>query len=167
MTEETKDTQNQNAGYIRRSAARLAAVQLLFRYESEEKNISPSDLISDLSTQLLENMTDPEQEEGFDYEPDTKFLKKLLQGTIEEMDAFDPIIAQHLSTNWSLPRLDPVWRALLRVAVFELKELPKTPAKVVINEYVDVAAAFGEREESSFINGILDKIAHELRASEF
>lgn len=152
--------------YLRRSAARLGAVQILFRHEKEEEAPDARTLVSDLSAQLLENLQD-DDEEGFGYEPDVPFMKRLAEGAIENLDALDERIQPHLSKDWRWTRIDPVWRALLRVAAYELQHCDDIPAKVVINEYVDVAAAFAEKDEAAFINAMLDKLARELRAGEF
>ena len=64
-------------------------------------------------------------------------------------------------------RLDPVLRALLRAAGAELFAADGPPAKVVINEYLDVAHSFFSGEEPRLANGVLDQIAHHLRPTEF
>jgi N utilization substance protein B len=65
-----------------------------------------------------------------------------------------------------MERLGPVLRAILRSAIFELLAGTDVPAKVVINEYVDLTRAFFEGNEPGFVNGVLDRLAHELRESE-
>ena len=66
-----------------------------------------------------------------------------------------------------MDRLEALLRAVLRAGGFELLARPETPAKVVINQYVDVAHAFFGRGEPGFVNGVLDRLAHQLRAGEF
>ena len=58
-------------------------------------------------------------------------------------------------------------RAILRAGTFELMERPDVPARVAISEYVEVANAFFTEEEPKVVNGVLDKLARKLRASEF
>ncbi len=79
----------------------------------------------------------------------------------------DPLIDQQLRTGWRLVRVDSILRAILRAGVFELMERSDVPARVTINEYINIAKAFFEGEEPKVINGVLDRIAHKLRASEF
>lgn len=149
---------------LRRSAARLAAVQVLFQHEQQGGNISPKKLINDLSLQLLEeHMDDGDDEDNLSYEPDTEFLTEIASGAISRLPEIDAEIIPRLADQWRYDRIDPVLRALLRVAIYELKYQTATPAKVVINEYVDVAAAFGPQEETAFVNGLLDGAARDLR----
>ena len=72
-----------------------------------------------------------------------------------------------LQRGWPLRRIEAVLRAVLRAGAYELKKRKDIPARVIISEYVDVAAAFYEREEAGLANGVLDALAHELRAAEF
>lgn len=152
---------------LRRSASRLAAVQVLFQHEQRDGAISTKTLLEDLSVQLLENLQD-EDEEGLAYEPDMRFLTSIAEGTIAHLTEIDGEIIPRLAGGWRYERIDPVLRALLRVAVYELKYGTDIPARVVMNEYVDVAAAFSPKEETSFVNGLLDRVARSLRpAAEF
>ncbi|HWD49276.1 MAG TPA: transcription antitermination factor NusB, partial [Rhizomicrobium sp.] len=79
----------------------------------------------------------------------------------------DRSIAKCLSANWKLERIDSILRAILRASAFELIERRDVPAKVVIDEYVDVAHAFFQGDEPSFVNAALDKLARRKRAVEF
>ena len=63
-------------------------------------------------------------------------------------------------------RVDSILRAILRAGVFELMERPDVPARVIINEYINVAHAFFSDDEPRVVNGVLDKIAHKLRPAE-
>ena len=64
-------------------------------------------------------------------------------------------------------RIDSILRAILRSGVFELLERTDVPAKVVINEYIQVGHAFFAQDEPRVVNGVLDKLARRLRAAEF
>ena len=72
-----------------------------------------------------------------------------------------------LSADWRLSRIDSILRAILRAGAFELIAMKDVPAKVVIDEYLDVSHAFFCGDEPSFINAALDKLAHRKRAAEF
>jgi N utilization substance protein B len=155
-------SQSQGAHLLRRSAARLGVVQLLFQYEQQKA--SPAAIpamVEGLSLQLLENQQEAD-EEALSYEPDTVFLRTLAEGVITHLETIDAAITPHLSAKWRYERIDPVLRALLRAATYELAHTP-TPANVVINEYVDVAAAFGSEEETAFVNGLLDAVAKGIK----
>ena len=69
--------------------------------------------------------------------------------------------------DWPLKRIDVTLREILRAGSWELLKRKDIPAKVVINEYVDVAKAFFVEEEPKIVNGVLDKIARQLRPKEF
>jgi N utilization substance protein B len=73
------------------------------------------------------------------------------------------LIDATLADGWPLARVEAVMRAVMRAATYELRKRKDIPAKVVITEYVDVAAAFLGRDETGMINAVLDKIARELR----
>jgi transcription antitermination protein NusB len=77
------------------------------------------------------------------------------------------LLIESLPREWPLARLDPVLRAVLRAACGELTTQDGAPAKVVINEYVDVARGFFTGDEPRMANGVLDTLAHRLRAVEF
>ena len=64
-------------------------------------------------------------------------------------------------------RVDSILRAILRGGVFELLERSDVPARVTINEYINIAKAFFEEDEPKVVNGVLDRIAHKVRAKEF
>jgi transcription antitermination protein NusB len=72
-----------------------------------------------------------------------------------------------LAKSWPLRRVEALMRAILRAAFYELRSRPDVPARVVVTEYVDVAAAFFGAEESGMINAVLDALARETRPAEF
>jgi N utilization substance protein B len=72
-----------------------------------------------------------------------------------------------LQDGWPLRRVEAVMRAVLRAGVYELKKRKDIPARVVITEYVDVAAAFLARDEVGMTNAVLDALARKLRAADF
>ena len=69
--------------------------------------------------------------------------------------------------SWELDRLDSTLRALLRAATCELLFRPDVPARVVLNEYVEIAHSFFAGQESAFANGVLNQIARGARPEEF
>ena len=74
------------------------------------------------------------------------------------------MLSRHVA-RWSLKRMQPVDRNLLRLGLFELLEQPDTPYRVVINEAVELAQQFGGTESPGFVNGVLDGLRHELNLS--
>jgi N utilization substance protein B len=81
----------------------------------------------------------------------------------EEIDGLLRAAAEH----WSLERLSGTDRAMLRAAVAELVSRQGTPARVVIDEAIEIAKAYGSEESGRFVNAVLDRIARQLRPVEF
>ena len=85
------------------------------------------------------------------------FFIKLISGVLQEKDQIDGIIEQ-ISSNWKVSRMACVDRNIIRIAVYELLCLTDVPAKVSINEAIDIGKKFGTEESGAFINGVLDSI---------
>ena len=107
--------------------------------------------------------------EGDKYLPaEAAFFRDVVAGVVRDQAKLDPLIDDALSKGWPLKRIDAhaargVARRLLRVA-----SIARTcPARVVVSEYVDVANAFVDREETGMVNAVLDQIARQFRADEF
>ena len=87
---------------------------------------------------------------------------------MREQTLLDPAIDKVLDKDWPLHRLDATVRAIIRCAAFELFFKDNVPAKVAINEYVNVATAFFEDgDEPRFVNGALNTMARQRRPEEF
>ncbi len=85
------------------------------------------------------------------------FFEKLVRGVLGDRDEIDTFIERY-SSNWKISRMSCVDRNVMRIAVFELLHCPDIPAKVSINEAIDVGKKYGTVESGAFINGILDTI---------
>jgi len=81
-------------------------------------------------------------------------------------DGVDARIAA-AAEHWPLDRMSATDRAVLRAAAAELSERPGTPARVVLDEAIEIARRFGSEDSARFVNGVLDRIAHALRPAEF
>lgn len=145
-----------------RSAARLAAVQAL--YQMDATQIGLDDVIAEFGRfRFGQRGGLGDSAEGeVPAAPDETFFADLLRGVVREQDRIDGLIAGHLPGGWRLSRLDSTLRAILRAGSYELIARKDVPFKVAINEYVEVTHAFFEGEESGLVNGILDRLAHEL-----
>jgi N utilization substance protein B len=84
------------------------------------------------------------------------FANKLFEGAAKDADELDALIVQH-AQNWRLERLAIIDRAVLRLAIYELR-VAETPPKVVLNEAVDLAKKFSSEDAGAFVNGILDAV---------
>ncbi|HTC65676.1 MAG TPA: transcription antitermination factor NusB [Candidatus Acidoferrum sp.] len=84
------------------------------------------------------------------------FANKLFEGAAKYADELDALIVQH-AQNWRLERMAIIDRAVLRLAIYELRTR-ETPPKVVLNEAVDLAKKFSSEDAGAFVNGILDAV---------
>jgi len=89
------------------------------------------------------------------------FANKLFEGAAKDITALDAIIVKHVD-NWRFERLAAIDRAILRLAIHELNG-KDTPAKVVLNEAVELAKKFSSEESGAFVNGILDAVHKSLK----
>jgi N utilization substance protein B len=106
--------------------------------------------------------------EGDQYLPaEAAFFRDVVSGVVREQRKLDPLIDAMLAHSWPLKRIETVLRAILRAGAYELVHRLDVPARVVVSEYVDVAHAFVDREETGMANAVLDQIARKLRAGEF
>jgi N utilization substance protein B len=91
-------------------------------------------------------------------ENDSSFSRDLVLGTRKFLSQIDQKIAE-AATHWRIDRMTSVDRNILRLSTYELSYVPKTPAKVAINEAIEIAREFSTEESARFVNGILDKIS--------
>ncbi|HEX5599801.1 MAG TPA: transcription antitermination factor NusB [Hyphomicrobiaceae bacterium] len=143
-----------------RSAARVAAVQGLYQMDLAQTDLNA--VIEEFQTLRF-----PQAEPGDAIAgADPTFFAELLRGVVRRQRDVDPLIDQQLAAGWRLARVDSILRAILRSGVYELLERQDVPARVVINEYIDIAHDFFSEDEPRVVNGVLDKIARRLRPSE-
>lgn len=126
-----------------RRKSRELAVQILYQIEMSKAD-------ADKALQLFwENYPQPE--------PLQEFTTLIVKGTIEHQKKIDRFIKK-TATNWSMDRITPVDRGILREAVYELLFCPDIPYKVTLNEAIELGKTFGSEKSGGFINGILDNI---------
>jgi N utilization substance protein B len=154
-----------------RTASRVAAVQALF--QSEQGGTTVEIVIDEFVRHRLGALPGPEHEGGGGFEegrvPDAHvpLFTRIVRTAVEQQDRLDAMIAAALPPEWPMARIDPVLRAVLRAGGAELSMEDGPPSRVVINEYLDVAHGFFDGEEPRMVNGMLDRLARELRPSEF
>ncbi len=106
--------------------------------------------------------------EGNQYLPaEAAFFRDVVGGVVREQRKLDPLIDAALEQSWPLKRIEAILRAVLRAGAYELDHRRDVPARVVVSEYVDVADAFVDRDETGMANAVLDQLARNLRAAEF
>lgn len=145
----------------RRSAARLAAIQAL--YQIEVTGAGADDTVGE----FLQYRHGATTEGGSTLKIAPDQFARLVRGVSARREEIDTLIAGALSSGWTLGRIERLLLAVLRAGTFELLADAEVPARVVIDEYVEVARAFFGRGEPGFANGVLDRLAHDLRSSEF
>ena len=88
-----------------------------------------------------------------------EFARELVSGTLQHLEEIDRVV-QEAAENWKMDRMAAVDRNILRCAVYEILFKSDIPAAVTINEALEIAKKYSSLESVSFINGLLDKIAH-------
>ena len=144
-----------------RAAARLAAVQALYQMELGGQGTDQ------VIAEFIEDRLGMDIDGEVLHEADVTLFKDLVNGVIARQVDIDQAIDAFLAPDWPLARLEAILRALLRPAAYELLARSDIPARVVLNEYVDLATAFFGEAETVFANGVLNKLARQHRLSEF
>lgn len=134
----------------KRSQARNHAVQALYQWQVTGQDIGS------ITNQFLAEQDNDTFE--------VAYFRDLLQGVPTHLTQLDEALKPHLDR--SIESVDLVERAILRLGVYELAEHPEVPYRVVINESVELAKTFGADQGHKYINGVLDKVAQDLRAVE-
>jgi N utilization substance protein B len=149
-----------------RTASRVAAVQALF--QSEQAGDSPETVIDQFVRHRLGALPGSNGfEEGRVPDAEVPLFAQVVRTAVAQQDRLDGMVASVLPPDWPIGRLDPVLRALIRAGAAELWMPDGAPAKVVINEYLDIAHGFFAGEEPRMANGVLDRLARLLRPTEF
>jgi len=144
----------------KRGAARLAAVQALYQMDLAGTRLN--EILAEFEGHWLGGDV-----EGAQYLPaEAAFFRDIVGGVVREQRRLDPQIDAALARGWPLKRIEAVLRAVLRAGAYELACRRDVPARVVMSEYVDVASAFVDRDETGMVNAVLDQLARELRADE-
>ena len=149
-----------------RTGSRVAAVQALF--QSEQGGETAETVIDQFVRHRLGEV--PEQggfEEGRVPDAHVPLFTRIVRTAVQQQDRLDGLIVAGLPAEWPMARLDPVLRALLRAGGAELSMEDGPPSRVVINEYLDVAHGFFDGDEPRMVNGMLDRLARDLRPHEF
>ena len=144
------DAKQSNPAKSLRHRARELAMQGVYEWRLSGKNAT-----------LIERGTRDEKSLG---RYDTEFFGQLLKGAIAQHEALSALIAPHLDRK--LDELSPVEYSVLLLGAYELAHHPEVPYRVVINEAVELAKTFGGSDGHKFVNGVLDKLAAQVRATE-
>lgn len=124
-------------------------------------------IVSDLIDEVLKAIPFTQDTDYFDFHitaEERSFSNTLLEKTMLEDKRFDKYVEDKLQ-NWELDRISLIDRILMKMALTEFLHLPTVPVKVTINEYLDISKIYSTPKSKEFINGVLDKIMTELKAS--
>ena len=133
-----------------RKMARQALVQALYQWQMAE--------------QTLQAIEQQFREEKINSKMDMDYFVELLHAIPAEKSDLDDLINPGIERD--MQEINPVERAILRLATFELKERKDIPYRVVINEAVDLTKKYGAEQGHKFVNSVLDKLSKKLRAVE-
>lgn len=157
MTDSAQDSGDASAqpsgrGFKRhgsRYKARRRAVDILF--EAEFRDEDPVKVVD----QRRALATDPESGVA----PIAPYTAEIVKGVAENLDAIDLAIASHLSETWTLERIPPVDRAVLRVSSWELLHNDSVPPRVAVSEGIELASQYSTDVAPAYVNAVLDDIA--------
>ena len=99
------------------------------------------------------------EEEHPAQEPDGKLLRGIVTGALEKQTATEEFLSAALPVYWPGTRLTPLLKAILRAAAYEMLFHPQLQSPIILDEYVTVAAAFFDEQETRLINGLLQEMA--------
>jgi N utilization substance protein B len=134
-----------------RSKARAAALQGLYQWHLTGQNVDTIDTEFIIHQNL--------------HSVDQVYFKKLLEGVVQHQYQLDECIEAFLDRP--INEVDPVECTILRIGAFEFLFCPDIPYRVILNEAIELAKRFGAEHGHRYINGILDKVARKVRATEF
>ena len=94
-----------------------------------------------------------------------KFIKDVVNGTIERDEIINEEIKKHLNSDLKLTNIDKVFQVVIKSAIFELLYKPKTSIKIIIKEYLNASNFFINDSQTKYLNALLDKISKKIRTS--
>jgi len=94
-----------------------------------------------------------------------KFIKDVVNGTVEREDLINEEIKNHLDTDLNMKNLDKIFQVIIKSAIFEFLYKPKTSIKIIIKEYLNASNFFIEESQTKYLNALLDKISKKIRSS--
>lgn len=133
-----------------RRKARHYGVQAIYQWQMS------GTALADIESQFIETINPKKVE--------VPYFLELVRGVLTNLSTGDEEIAKHIDRD--VENIDPVERAILRLAIWELSDRPDIPYRVVINEALELAKVFGAEDGHKYVNGVLDKAARNLRPLE-
>ena len=131
-----------------RRKGRILAFQAVYSWDVSK---TPLEDLLKFSWVKDDSTTEPEKDEFV-------FASLIISGTVQNITQIDELIKSHLSSNWTLERVNKVSLAILRTSIYEMKFQAGSEPKIVIDEAVGIAREYGLEDSYKFINAVLDKI---------
>lgn len=153
MSQQFSTQANYSFAQLRRNA-RQCAMQALYQWEITQENIAD----------IEQQFTDQADFAAMDQAYFMQILNGLISGNQFRHPSVNHYIKRYIDRPFS--EVNPVELSILRLATFELLEKPEIPYKVILNEALELAKTFGATLGHKFVNGVLDKIAREVRQTE-
>jgi N utilization substance protein B len=147
----------------RKRASRIAAIQAIYTREVRDKPPSAAKLLEQIHQQWTDSIAAQDGEWPMMDKPENALLESVLLGTLEKLAEVDELIATRIKENWKAERMDPVMRAILRCAVYELAFQPERKTHTLLDEYVTIAGGFFDGQELGYIHSALQQLGTELR----
>lgn len=135
-----------------RHLARSIVMQCLYQWDFREKPTAALPAIVD------QNL----KEFGVGLDENKEYVKKTVESIIENIDEIDNVITEY-APKWPIDQITLVDRNILRIGIFEMKFNDEIPAKVAINEAIEIAKTYGGSSSGKFVNGILGAIYNDLK----
>ena len=129
-------------------------------YQWQEGQHEPAEIIE----QFLNVRTGEAGEGGMRRDADKPLFKDVVEGTAAHKDELEQTVSAALAEDWTWSRIDRLVRAILLAGAYELVHRRDVPPRVAINEYVEIAHAFYDQGEPTFVNSVLDRVARQARA---
>ena len=128
----------------------------------QKKSKNPSPRIKVIQ-KIYNFLMNPNSEINFPKNQYKKFIKDVVNGTIERDDVIHEEIANHLNEDLKISNLDKVFQVIIKSAIFELMYKPKISSKIIIKEYLNASNFFIDLSQTKYLNALLDKISKKLR----
>jgi len=149
----------------KKSLSRLMAIQIYYQFEFFEKKQNLSQITEDVIGNYVLNQDDDLS--SYEKNINNEFLSNLIKDLENNSEIIDKDIEEFLNEPWTIQKIDEISLQIIRFGCLELKNYLDTPAKVIIDEYVDIASSFFEEKKIPFVNAMLDKLAKKHRKTEF
>jgi N utilization substance protein B len=124
--------------------------------EGKEESEEVQYTLIEKQIELFDGLTPEKKNEVF------TFARLLVRGTIENIDEIDTIIKKHLSSKWSIDRINKVALAVMRMSIYALLYQKDVPSTIVIDEAVEIVKEYGADDAHKFTNAVLDNVAKDL-----